>query len=332
MFTSGGSSANFTALAAARHSLAPRSVEGCTVYYGDQSHYTNERALHLLGFSPESRRVVPSTAQYTMDVERLSGLVQEDRDAGHRPLCVVASAGTINVGAVDDLDAIASLCKENGMWFHVDGAYAAAAALSEKLRPLFRGMERADSVTLDPHKWLFQPFEIGCVLVRDMSTLRNAFQIMPDYLKDVHDLGEINFADHGLQLTRGFRALKLWMSLQYFGARKFREAIEYGVSLAEHAERFLGGRAGWEVLTRANLAVVSFRYVPDGWDEDAVNRLNDNIVKRLTDDGFAMLSSTVLRGCTALRLCTINPSTTTSHIEETVTKLEDIGAGLVMEG
>jgi len=330
LFTSGGASGNFTALAAARHALAPDGCDGRSVYYGDQTHYTNERALRLIGVSAQFHRVVPSTPDYRMDTGALRGMVENDVAAGLEPLCVVASAGTTNVGAVDELDDIAELCRARGMWFHVDGAYGAAAALSPRLRPLLRGMEKADSVTLDPHKWLFQPFEIGCVLVRDMSRLRNAFQIMPDYLKDVHDLGEINFADHGVQLTRGFRALKLWMSLQYFGAKRFRRAIEHGVELAEHAGRVLSGRHNWQVVTPAQLAVISFRYVPASGDDARADEINDGIVRRLMVDGFAMVSSTILDGRTVLRFCTINPSTTENDIEKTIQRLEDI-AGLLEE-
>jgi glutamate/tyrosine decarboxylase-like PLP-dependent enzyme len=331
LLTSGGSAANFTALAAARNALAPSGPDGCTVYYGDQAHYSNERALRLLGFSREQMRVIPSTRRYAMDVGALADAVASDRAKGLRPVAVVGTAGTTSVGAVDDLDAIASVCARNEAWFHVDGAYGAAAAISPRLRGLLRGIERADSVSLDPHKWLFQPFEIGCALVRDMKALRDAFQIMPDYLKDVHGLGEMNFADYGMQLTRSFRALKLWMSLQYFGLARFRRAVERGVELAVFAQRLVAARPGWEVLTPAQMAIFSFRRVPEGWEPDRVDRLNDMLVAVVMRDGFAALSSTILDGRTALRMCTINPSTRERDIEETFEKL-DAAAATFVEG
>jgi len=329
LFTSGGSTANFTAIAAARHTLAADGTLGCTVYYCDQTHDSNERALRLVGFTEGQMRVVPSGDDYAMDVAALTRMVREDADAGRRPLLVVATAGTTNVGAVDDMSTIADVCRKHGMWFHVDGAYGAAAMISPELRPRLAGIERADSLSVDPHKWMFQPFEIGCVLVKDTTRLRDTFQIMPDYLKDVHALGEINFTDYGMQLTRGFRALKLWMSLQYFGAKRFRDAVEYGVALAERTEEILQARDGWEVITPATLGILSFRYVPSGVSDEDANRINDGIVAGLIDDGFAMLSSTVLGDRTALRVCTINPATTEDDIVATIDKLEEIGARLV---
>ncbi len=324
LFVSGGSSANLTALAVARHVKAPAGPVGCTVYYCDQTHYSNERALRAVGFLREQHRVIPADNSYQMDVDALRERIRADVGAGHRPVCVVATAGTTNVGAVDDLAAISQICAERDMWLHVDGAYGAAAAISPALRRTIADIALADSISMDPHKWLFQPFEIGCILLRDASLLRDTFQIMPDYLKDVHGLGEVNLADSGIQLTRGFRALKLWMSLQYYGAGRFRAAVERGVHLAEHAERELRGRSKWEIVTGARLGIVTFRYTAGGGSTEEISRLNDQIVEALMRDGFAMLSSTVLDGATALRLCTINPSTTHRHIEETLDKLEEI--------
>jgi len=322
LFTSGGSSANLTALAAARHVRSTGAAD--TVYFNEQLHYSNERALRTLGFDPEQFRRVPSNKKFQMDVVALERIMDDDRAAGRKPMCVIATSGTTNTGAVDPLEEIAGLCRRHDAWLHVDGAYGAAAALSPKLRPQVAGIALADSLALDPHKWLFQPFEIGCVLVRDMKHLRETFQVMPDYLKDVHELGEVNFADHGIQLTRSFRALKLWMSLQYYGAKRFRAAIDYGVALAEYAERSLRKRSGWEVVTPASLAITSFRRVPAGMGVAAVDHLNHAMVKRVMADGFALISSTTLHGRTALRLCTINPSTTTRHIDETLDYLESI--------
>jgi glutamate/tyrosine decarboxylase-like PLP-dependent enzyme len=206
----------------------------------------------------------------------------------------------------------------------VDGAYGAAAVISRRGRELLPGLDLADSLSLDPHKWLFQPFEIGCVLVRDQTHLRDTFQILPEYLKDAHQHSEeFNFTDYGLQLTRGFRALKLWMSIKVFGMAAFRAAIERGFALAEFTEACLRQMAGWEIVTPAQMAVVCFRY--SGGSDAAHLRL----VQALLEDGFALITSTVLRDRTVLRTCTINPRTTEADIQSTLERLDKL-ARLVM--
>jgi glutamate/tyrosine decarboxylase-like PLP-dependent enzyme len=195
--------------------------------------------------------------------------------------------------------------------------------VSQRGRALLDGIGAADSISIDPHKWLFQPFECGCVIVRDGRMLRDAFRMVPEYLKDT-DLGteEVNFRDWGVQLTRGFKAFKLWMSIQTFGADAFAEAIEWGMGLAEHAERMLAGRDGWEIVTPAQLAIVTFRFVPRGMSAPDVDEANRRIASAMAAEGFALLSTTALDGRTVLRLCTINPRTTLDDIEETILRLE----------
>jgi glutamate/tyrosine decarboxylase-like PLP-dependent enzyme len=201
----------------------------------------------------------------------------------------------------------------------VDGAYGAAAVISERGRDLLAGLALADSLTLDPHKWLFQPFEIGCVLVRELAHLSETFRVLPEYLKDTqHDLAEFNFTDHGFQLTRGFRALKLWMSIQVFGMASFRAAIDRGFTLAEFSEARLRRMPRWEVITPAQMAVVCFRC--KSADDSAHLRL----VQALLEDGLALITSTVLRGRTVLRACTINPRTTETDLERTLARLDRI--------
>lgn len=203
------------------------------------------------------------------------------------------------------------------MWLHVDGAYGAAAVLTRRGGDLLRGMELADSLSLDPHKWLFQPFEIGCILVRDASLLRDTFQVLPEYLKDTHrQSAEINLTDYGVQLTRSFRALKLWLSLKYFGLDSFRAAIEHGFELAEFTEACLRDMPGWEIISPAQMGIVCFRHRAS---DDAAHL---ELVQRILRDGFALVTSTVLGGSTVLRMCHINPRSTQEDVEETLRRLD----------
>jgi glutamate/tyrosine decarboxylase-like PLP-dependent enzyme len=240
---------------------------------------------------------------------------------------VVASAGTTNTGTVDPLEQISVLCRANDMWLHVDGAYGAAAALTETGRAALRGLELADSIALDPHKWLFQPFEIGCVLVRDIRFLRQAFAVHPEdnaaYLADVGRMAEreVVFYEHGVQLTRSFRALKLWMSLRIFGLKAFRDTIDRGIALAEQAERMLRADPRWEVVTPAQLAVVTFAPPLHGANVIEANARVERAVERLTGDGYAMVTSTQVRGRTVLRFCLIHPDARIEEVRETSERL-----------
>jgi glutamate/tyrosine decarboxylase-like PLP-dependent enzyme len=250
-------------------------------------------------------------------MDTLADWVSEDRAAGRRPFAVIANAGTTNTGAIDPLAEIAAFCRAQDLWMHVDGAYGAAAVISDRGRALLRGMESADSLSFDPHKWLFQPIECGCVLLRDSALLKQTYRIMPEYLADVHrNVAEVNPCDYGIQLTRGFRALKVWMSIQYFGLDAFCAAVERGFVLAEIAERKLRDMANWELVTPAQMGIVCFRRREA--DEKFYPRLHDAMLR----DGFALATSTVLNGRTALRLCTINPRTTDADIEHTLDWLD----------
>jgi len=210
LFVSGGTMANLTALAVARHAKLGESADRATVYFSDQAHSSLEKALRVIGIAGENIRKLPSDADFRLPADALAQAIAADRSAGKRPFCIIANAGSTNTGAIDPLPELSRIAREQDLWLHVDGAYGAAAAASARGKALLQGMDLADSVTLDPHKWLFQPFEIGCVLVRDGELLSRTFLILPEYLKDTHQhSAEFNFTDHGLQLTRGFRALKL---------------------------------------------------------------------------------------------------------------------------
>jgi glutamate/tyrosine decarboxylase-like PLP-dependent enzyme len=313
LFVSGGSMANLTALVAARHTRLDDRMQGAVLYYSDQTHSSVDRALKVIGFLPEQIRRIPCDAAFRLPMDSLAQAVHADRAAGLRPFAVIANAGTTNTGAIDPLREIAAFCAENNLWMHVDGAYGAAAAISDRGRKLLDGIELADSLSFDPHKWLFQPIECGCVLLRDGALLKSTYRITPEYLADVHrNDTEVTMHDYGIQLTRGFRALKVWMSIQYFGMDSFRAAVDRGFELAEVAEAKLRRMPDWEVVTPAQMAVVTFRR--RGADESYYRQVHDAMVR----DGFALATSTVLNGRTALRLCTINPRTTEDDIEQTL--------------
>jgi glutamate/tyrosine decarboxylase-like PLP-dependent enzyme len=308
---SGGSAANLTALACAREALAGSMDDRLVAYVSDQAHSSLARAARVLGFRPDQVRVLPTDERFRMRIDALEGAIDADLRAGRRPLFVAAAAGSTNTGSVDPLSEIAELCRERRIWLHVDGAYGGFAVLSERGRRELAGIELADSLTLDPHKWLYQPFECGCVLVRDGELLRRAFEIVPDYLRDAHgDEGEVSFSERGLQLTRSSRALKVWLSIRSFGLDAFRTAIDRAMDLAQLAQERIEVSEELEVMTPATLGVVTFRRrFGGGHDEPTLVAMNGELVRRLAEDGFGLVSSTRLRGRTAIRMVPMNHTT-----------------------
>lgn len=329
LLTSGGSAANLVALVAAReHTGNP---ERPVVYLSDQAHSSLERAARIAGVAPDGIRRVRSTDEFRLDPEALAEALARDREEGRTPICVCSSAGATNTGVVDALDVVGSLCRREGVWHHVDGAYGGFAVLTQRGREALAGIGSADSVTLDPHKWLFQSYEAGCVLVRDAGILEDAFRVLPDYLQDT-ELGraQVNFADRGIQLTRSFRALKVWMSIQTFGVEAFRSAIDRALELARRAEDHVRDSEELELLSAASLGVVCFRYRPgDGaWSEEELERLNEAIQNRIVESGFAMMSSTRLRSTYSLRLCILSYRSDGADVRGTLERVEREGRRL----
>jgi glutamate/tyrosine decarboxylase-like PLP-dependent enzyme len=276
----------------------------------------------MIGIGPDRIRKLASDDQFRLPVDALDQAVRADRAAGLVPFCVIAAAGTTNTGAVDPLPELADYCAAEGIWLHADGAFGAAAVLSDSGRERLAGLDRVDSLAVDAHKWLFQPIECGCLLVRDVRRLRETFHERPEYLKDADTAdAEVNFCDLGPQLTREFRALKLWMSIQVFGMDAFRAAVSRGIALAELAERELRASGGWEIVTPAQMSVLTFRAAVAGRTDEELNALNGAIAHAMLDDGYAALSTTELRGRTVLRMCVTNPRATEDEIRETVRRL-----------
>ncbi|WP_246561449.1 pyridoxal phosphate-dependent decarboxylase family protein [Streptomyces roseirectus] len=310
LFVPGGSMANLTALTVARDRRGPG-----TAYFSDQTHFSVPRALHVLGVGADRVRRLPSDGAQRLDVDALASAVRRDRRRGLRPFVVVANAGTTSTGAVDPLPRLAEFCRAEGIWLHVDGAFGAAAALTDAGRTLLDGLGLADSWTVDPHKWLFQPAESGCVLLRRPHELRESFGVdLPGYL-DNSAAGDGDFLQYGIQLTREFRALRLWLSLKVFGADAFRDAVARGMRNAEEAGRFIDAEPGLELVTAPSLAVLTFRCA--GADADRVCR-------RLATEGYALVMPTTVAGERVLRLCTINPRTSAGELRRIVTRVREL--------
>ena len=324
VLVSGGSAANLTAMACAREALVGSMSADLVAYVSEQGHSSLARAARVLGFGPRQVRVLPVDDRFRMRADSLEAAIDADLASGHRPLVVLSVAGTTNTGAVDDLRELARVCGRYGVWLHVDGAYGAFAALSPRGREALKGLELADSVTLDPHKWLYQPFECGAVLVRRGHLLKEAFEIHPSYLQDTTARDDaVNFADRGLQLTRMSRALKVWVSLQYFGVDAFAAAIDRAMDLAEHAEHLIRAAPDLELLAPATLGIVCFRRHPPGRDgEEDLDRANATLVAALAESGQGLVSSTRLSGRYAVRLCVLNHGTTTADVAGVLRWLE----------
>ena len=332
LLVSGGSVANLTALAVARRAVLNDEPASALVYLSDQTHASVDRALRILGFGAGQVCRIPADTACRLNPRELERRIRQDRQAGLRPFAVVANAGTTNTGAVDPLLEVAEVARDNELWFHVDAAYGGFAALTERGRGLLAGIERADSVVLDPHKWLYCPFEAGCVIVRDGSLMRETFRILPEYMGDVaRDEREVNFCDYGVQLTRSFRALKVWMAVKAYGAARFREIIDQCLDLAEYAARLFANSPCLRLMTKPELGIFTFRYVPQGFadarpeGEDFLNRLNQNLVARIISSRKLMLSSTWLGPRHVLRFCVLNHRTRKEDVREALKLIEKFG-------
>jgi glutamate/tyrosine decarboxylase-like PLP-dependent enzyme len=279
-----------------------------TVYASVEVHSSNQKAIELLGIGNNYFRKIPVHADYTINLEALRQTIAADRLAGYRPICVIGSAGTVNTGAIDDLTALADLCKEEDLWFHVDGAIGAVAMLAENVRPLLKGIERADSISLDPHKWLHIPFEAGCAIIRSEKAHRNTFALTPEYL--AHETRGLAaghwFSDYGLQLSRQFRALKVWMTIKQHGLDRLGRMIARNVEQAHYFGQLVDNDPTLELMAPIGMDIVCFRFNPGGMDEASLNALNKEILMQLHEQGIAVPSYTTLNGRYCLRIAIAN--------------------------
>ncbi len=324
LFVSGGSIANLTALVAARHAkLTEDEYADGVAYLSEQTHFSAAKALRIMGLHSKQIRIIPCDDQFRMDTKHLEKEISQDIEAGRKPFLVAATAGTTNAGCIDPLHQIADICERYKLWFHVDGAYGASVLVSKEYRHLLDGISRADSITWDAHKWLFQTYGCSVALFKDRNHLVECFSSNPEYLKDaVAEDGEINYWEWGIELTRPARSLKLWLTLQTLGTEKLSDMVTKGLKLAERAEDMIQEQPDWEIVTPAQLAVVNFRYAPKGFSVQQCDDLNARISHKMVEDGFACVLTTNLKGRTVLRICSIHPETTEDDMRNTVELLD----------
>jgi glutamate/tyrosine decarboxylase-like PLP-dependent enzyme len=308
LLTSGGSAATVTAVVAARHQAVgddPNVLPKLTAYCSDQAHSSFMKAAWIAGIPRDNIRAVPSDDQYRLRMDKLREMVAGDRKAGFKPFLVCATAGATNTGAVDPLHEMADYTRDEELWLHTDSAYAGFSVLTKTGREMLDGLGRADTLTLDPHKWLYVPFECGCLMARDASKLEAAFSVHPEYLHDVRAKdAQVNFSDYGEQLTRYSRAMKVWVSVQYFGTAAIAAAQDQGMALAALAEELVREAPEMEVLSPAKFGIVCFRVHPKGMDDPKqLNAFNERVNDAVNMSGFVLMSSTQLRGVFSLRLC-----------------------------
>jgi aromatic-L-amino-acid/L-tryptophan decarboxylase len=345
LLVSGGSMASLTCLAAARQravSLIGGDVraEGLqgrqpshVLYMSSEGHSCLRKAVELLGLGAQAIRTVSVDADLRLDVPALRAAIAVDRAAGKRPFCVAASAGTVNTGAIDPLDALADLCAEEQLWLHVDGAYGAVGILDPAVAAQYRGLGRVDSLAIDPHKWLSVPVECGCALVRDGALLRDTFSLVPPYLRTEEGKGFGRlpwYSEYGFQQSRGFRALKLWMTLQQLGRTGLAAQVTRHNQLARSLAAMVDRTSDLERAAPVSLSIVCFRYVPAGWSpgDARLDALNTAIMHDIQAGGEVFLTNAVVDGRFALRACILHYATTEEDIAALVDVVRRTGARL----
>jgi aromatic-L-amino-acid/L-tryptophan decarboxylase len=341
---SGGSAGNLVGLAVARKqkaqfdadSVGMRGGPPLTAYVSQEGHASLDKAMVILGMGRSQLRKIAVREDCTIDLNSLAKQVTEDRKNGCRPICVVGIAGTTNTGAVDPLDALAEFCREEALWFHVDAAYGGPAARTKIADKLFLGLDRADSVAVNPHKWLYVPAEAGCILVRDPAALRHTFQVVADYLKRENDSGAdapLDFKDYSPQLHRSFRALKVWMTFKAYGARKLRAAIEGNIEIMRYLADRIDQSLDFVRLAPVTLSVVCFQYrTPNASvhrNQKYLDMLNDRLIGALERDGRVFLSGTKIHGKKALRACSVNHRLRRKDVDLLLQVVREIGGSLI---
>ena len=339
---SGGSMANFIGLTVARNEISGIDIRENGVsgierplrfYSSDQVHSCHQIAMETLGLGNSALRRIPSRRDCVLDVAALQSAIAEDRAAGFQPACVIATAGTVNTGAIDDLQGLAALCRREKLWFHIDGCIGALLAIAPKNRYRVAGLELADSIALDPHKWLHAPFEVGCALVRDLKAHRGTFGLTPEYLETT----ERGIAaapwlfDYGVQTSRGFRALKIWMSLQEHGIEKFGRLIDQNIAQATYLTGLIGGDPTLELRSDTSLNIVCYRYNPGNKSDEALKYINTEIMLRMQEAGAAAVSDTTVHGEHFLRVAINNHRTITEDLEFLVKETVRLGNVIVGE-
>ncbi len=342
IMVSGGNAANFHGFVAARRAMTPHDVRRdglggerkLTAYVSGETHTWIDKAADVCGHGATAVRWIETDREQRMSLVALRRQVAADRRDGHLPFLVVGTAGTVSTGAIDPLRELAAWCQEEQVWLHVDGAYGAPAALLPESPDDLRALSLADSVAIDPHKWLYSPMEAACILTRDPDALRNAFEFRPNYYHfNGEDVAGIDYYQHGLQNSRGFRALKVWLGLRCAGLQGYRQMIRDNLALARHLHRTVAGRPDFEART-LNLSIATFRYVPEdlqgseGVHGSYLNRLNKAVLAEVQRSGQAFVSNACVDGDYLLRACVVNFRTTRPDIDTTIELIAGVGRDL----
>lgn len=340
LLVTSGSAANLTGLTVGRDAILGDSVEEglstlgarACVYASEQVHNSVDKAMGVLGLGRSSLRKVRTRADFSMDTNHLGELIAADRKSGAIPLIVVGTAGTVATGAIDDLSTIADICAVEKLWFHVDGAFGGMAALSDGLKPLVKGIERADSLAFDLHKWMSVNFDAGCILVRDPDAHMKSFAVAGSYLAALPGgvaVGGYLFSDLGIDLSRGFRALKVWMSIKAYGFDKYARMVEKNVAQAAYLASLVERSDRLELVAPVPLNVVCFRYFEAGRHDEELDAINERILVRLQEDGLAVPSGVRVAGRFALRVANVNHRSTRADFDALITDVMRIGNELI---
>jgi len=341
LLVSGGTMANLTALTSARAAKAGFDVreEGLTsekagrytFYTSSEAHYCITKAADILGLGKKACRLIPVTADFTIDIEKLENAIREDRAKGFTPMALIGNAGTVNTGAIDPLNVLGDIARREGMWFHVDGAFGAVAWFSDKLKARLKGLEKADSIAFDLHKWLYQPYGTGCVMVRDGTKLSEAFSFEASYFKPLTrgvSNGPTKFNDIGIEHSRRFRALAFWVSMKTHGLKTFQALLEQNVAQADYLKGLVEEACDLELMAPVSLNVVTFRFNPGGLTEEALDDLNRRLLMEIQTLGVAVPSATTLNGAFGLRCAIVNHRSRFEDFDLLIRAAREIGAEL----
>lgn len=339
---SGGSAGNLTGLTVARnlffekYKIREKGLFGMKpfiIYGSDQVHNSIDKSVEVLGIGTANYRKIKSNHDYTLDIEALQKQIDEDIQNGFTPFCIVGNAGTVNTGAIDNLEEIAAIAAKHTMWFHVDGAYGGLAASSDIVKELYRGLDKADSVTIDFHKWLYQPLEAGCLLVKSADYLKRTFYKTAAYLStDNHDDGRFDFNEHHFQLSRNAKALKIWMSFKAYGAENLRRMIEKDILLTKYLKEELLKTGDFEIINEPQLSALCFRYLgPQSCFKNRpgkLEELNRAIIPALENDGRVFITGTTLQNQQVIRACLINHRIQKENVDRLIAVIREVGTSL----
>ncbi len=338
VLVSGGSAANLHGLTIARNIFFEKNEirknglfnqKPFTIYASKEVHGCVDKSAEFLGIGSNQLRKIDTNADFTINLNTLESLIQDDIKNGFEPFCIVGTAGTVNTGAIDDLNALADIAEKYDCWFHVDGAYGGLAACLDSIKFEYDGIERADSVAMDFHKWLYQPFEVGCVLVKNWDTLRSAYFKKADYLDtSLEHEGRLDFNEHTFQLSRNAKSLKIWMSVKTYGMRRIRTMIQKDIDLTHYLSDQIEASNDFELMSRSHLAVSCFRFVGGLKNEEKITELNQTLISALEKDGRVFITGTKLNGKFVIRACIINHRKQKEDIDYLLEVIRDVAKSL----